>query len=467
MHKPSAAVVASDQGAVAVLVAASLIMLMGFAALVVDVGAAMSERRQDQSAADMAALAAVQFARGSANPATAANNGASVAITVANSTLDNPAAANWATCSDPNRPTEFTRVSTVSACVSFTANLQRSRVVIPTIEVATTFGRVLGRASISASAFAEAQGDLGQEGRVLPFGLPGGSANQTEVCLRAAASTNMTPPPCNGPEQGNFGTLEFAIYGNPTVGTIEDCRPNPQQGLSTNMAAGIDHPLGIVDGQVRRDDQWCPIFNARPNHIFGQTGVGSNLDDGMLDGSSYRLTSPMPGRLARGGNRLQVERNTSIDNTPLWSFINSGSNRPASCVGVNNTARMAACIADWRSGSYSDPLFTLAIGDAIRFGAVPQLTSNTWGNGRQLYGIANIVPIYLQGTYWRCQGNGSCTIVHYPGDPGASSGVGSTVNGNNKLSAVTAFLLHIDMLPEPLRSNFPSTAGQIDYALTR
>ena len=47
---------ADERGATAVLVAASLFMLMGFAALVVDVGAGFNERRQDQSAADFAVL---------------------------------------------------------------------------------------------------------------------------------------------------------------------------------------------------------------------------------------------------------------------------------------------------------------------------------------------------------------------------------------------------------------------------
>ncbi len=183
----------SERGAVAILVAAALLVLMGFAALVVDVGAGFSERRQDQSAADFSSLAAVQFARGSANKQTAADNGAAEARAVAEASMDvTLTASQWSNCTDPGRPSQFTVVSTTSPCISFTANLQKSRVVIPTIDVNTTFGKALGFAKLQTSALAEAQGDLSQEGRVMPFGLPGGSAGQTEVCLR---DSNSVPGP--------------------------------------------------------------------------------------------------------------------------------------------------------------------------------------------------------------------------------------------------------------------------------
>lgn len=456
--------VQSERGAVAIIVAAALVMLMGFAAIAVDTGAAFSERRQDQSASDMAALAALQFARGSSDPATAANNGANEAIAVATASLDSPpSAAEWSACTDPSRPGEFTRVSTVSPCISFTGNLQKSRVVTPTIAVGTAFGRVLGVSSIDSSALAEAQADLGQAGRVMPFGLPSGSAGDTEVCLR---DSNNAPPPCDGPDQGNFGTVDFSMYGNATLGTIQACNPNPQKGLETNMVVGADHPLGTIDGQTREDGVYCPIFNSRPNHIWGRTGIGSALYPGIVGGTSEYLTSSRPGRLARGSNRVNVENGSpSLDDTPLWSFLNGSG--PASCSGVTNTSQMASCISDYRSGGFSTPIFQLSIGDAVRFGAVPQLEANAWDNGHKRYGIVDIVPVYLQATYWKCTGSGTCTIIHFPGDAAASSGLGSTVNGQNRLNAITAFLLDIDMLPEPLKSNFPSSAEQVDYALVK
>ena len=86
---------------VALLVAASLLVIMGFAAVVVDLGAGFSERRQDQSSADVASLAAVQFARGSSNKQTAADNGAAEAMAVAQASLESTlTAADWSGCTD-------------------------------------------------------------------------------------------------------------------------------------------------------------------------------------------------------------------------------------------------------------------------------------------------------------------------------------------------------------------------------
>lgn len=452
----------AERGAVAILVAAALFVLMGFAAVTVDVGAAFSERRQDQSSADMAAMVALQFARGSADPATAADNGAMEAIAVANATLDNASLADWNACTDPS---PLPVVSSVSECVSFTSTLQRARVLVPTIDVATTFGRTLGVQSIATSADAEAQADIGRAGILLPFGLPGGSSGDTEVCLR---TNSNTPAPCDGPDEGNFGTLDFVMYGNSTLGTQTACNPNPQHGLETNMVAGIDHPTATVDGETRTDRDYCQVFNGRPNHVEGQTGIGSALYPGMVGGSSHYLDGFRPGRLARGSNRIPVDSNSpDLDNTGLWTFIDSSTDKPSSCDGVTDTAGMATCLEDWKSGPQDQPLFRLAIADAIRFGAVPQLTAAEWGSGTQLYGIADIVPIYIQGTFWKCDGTGDCEVIHYPGDAAASEGVGNAVNGANRLNGVSAFLLDLDMLPEPLRSNFPTTAEQVDYALVK
>jgi hypothetical protein len=471
-----------ERGTVAILVAASLLALMGFAALAVDLGAGWNERRQDQSASDVASMVAVQFARGSSNIATAANNGANEAIAVANASLDRPfTPADWAACVDPDRPAKYTRVSGISPCVSFTANLQEARVRTPIAEVATNFGRVLGATSIDTDAAAEAKADLGQTGRVLPFGLPGGSAGDTEICLR---TTSQTPEsgPCSRNQQGNFGTLDFSLYGNSTIGTQQTCgNAQAQNKLAANMAVGVDHPLGTLDGQNRHDHDYCPIFLAEPNRVPGETGQGSTLYPGMVGGVSALVNPNAPGRLARGTNRITVESGSpSIDNTPLWTFIDTSATRPASCIGVATNEEMDTCLTDWRSGSYSDPLFTEAIGSAVRFGAVPLLQEPVWANGTLPggYGIVDIVPVYIQTTLWGCNAN-SCTITHTPGAqlPGAaadcvgwsttSCGLGRNVNGANRLSALTAFLLDIDMFPESIRLDFPNAPGKLDIALTR
>ena len=52
-----------ERGASAVLIAFSMILIMGFAAIAVDAGIAFEDRRQQQAAADTGALAAIQFAK--------------------------------------------------------------------------------------------------------------------------------------------------------------------------------------------------------------------------------------------------------------------------------------------------------------------------------------------------------------------------------------------------------------------
>ena len=45
-----------DRGAAAIIVAISMLVIMGFAALVIDLGAGFNERAQDQSAADASVI---------------------------------------------------------------------------------------------------------------------------------------------------------------------------------------------------------------------------------------------------------------------------------------------------------------------------------------------------------------------------------------------------------------------------
>ena len=334
--------------------------------------------------------------------------------------------------------------------------------VIPTVNVDTTFGRVFGVTSIATSALAEAQGDLGQEGRVMPFGLDASSAGSTEVCLRDTGGPSV--PPCDGPATGNFGTLDFSLFANDSLGTAEACGDaKAQDKLIANMAVGIDHPIAKIDGTQRAEDIYCPIFNSRPNHVESQTGIGSALWDGMIGGNPSLVSGGAPGRLARGGNRISVDSSSpAIDNTGLWHYIDASQPlKPASCGGVTNTSEMATCLSEWKAGSYP-PLFRIDIGSAVRFGAVPLLDSD-WAKNKA-FDIVNIVPVYLEVTMWNCSG-ATCDIVHFPDDPAASSGVGS--DGKKKIEMLTAFVLDLQMLPEPLQSNFPASAEQVDYALIK
>ena len=94
-------------GATILVVAASLIALMGVAALVVDGGLGFNERRQAQSAADFSVLAALQFATScgtSCNIGDAVDNGAAEAQNVVAGNLPGRT-LDWLACtrSQPSR----------------------------------------------------------------------------------------------------------------------------------------------------------------------------------------------------------------------------------------------------------------------------------------------------------------------------------------------------------------------------
>jgi hypothetical protein len=463
-----------EGGAAAILVAASLLALMGFAALAVDLGAGWNERRQDQSASDMAAMVAVQFARGSSNITAAANNGATEARTVANASLDTPFTnAEWAACTDPDRPTRFTRVSGVSPCISFSANLQEARVRTPIAEVATSFGRVLGTASIDTDAAAEAKGSLGTPGGILPFGVPAASANNNLVCLKTGTAPQSFPP-CEGPAEGNFGYLDISLFGNADLNTPQVCgNAQRQQKITSNIAVGVDHPLieYQADGtnQVRNDHTYCPIFNSMPNELPGETGNAFRpaLDPGLRDGIYGN-----PGRLAQGSNRITVVNNTpQLDNTPLWNFLDTSRPLPAACTGVSNTTQMQACMAAWSPAV--GPMFRTTIVDNSRFAFVPEFFVNP-GPGQQDYLIKDFRAVFLHGTYFQCNAN-RCTIVFEPGVPssgnncanGQGTSCGFPRGGNSAIESLTAFLFKDAMLPQSVQDMFPPGAGSVSYALTR
>ena len=187
-----------ESGATAMLVAMSLLVLMGLAALAVDIGLAMNERRQDQSAADVGSLAAVQFAQpnvgcsGSACLTQAETNGANEAILVANASLDDPTLADWsdaALCGAPPSGEGFS-ISSVSPCVAFTNGFDRAWVKIPTVASPNFFGKLFGSDATNVSAFAIADQDFENPAPCSRSFLPGtGGADYN--CLKTGPEPEL------------------------------------------------------------------------------------------------------------------------------------------------------------------------------------------------------------------------------------------------------------------------------------
>jgi hypothetical protein len=445
---------------------------MGFAAIAIDGGLGMSERRQAQSAADFASLAALQFATacpGACTPAAAATAGASEAIVVVGNNLPahsalqgGAAAATWAACTDPARPGAYTIVSSNSPCISFTANFDRARVKLPNVVIATTFARVIGFASINVGAFAEAAQEINTTANIVPFAFGGGS----HTCL-ASNSAPQTIPPCDGPNNGNFGYVDIAHYGNAQLGTTTSCTNGGGLGrLPSNIALGSDHNLSVfTSGTPVNDFTVCPNRSESPNQVEVKTGnAAAETTDGLIRNANGRL------RCAGLSLACTTVRGTSLDDTPLWSYL-----VPGACGGTtpSTRAQMEACLAGWSSGV----IFTADIVDSLRFSAVPEFSSYPATGSSASYNIIRFRPVWLETIYSECNAS-RCNTIFSPGDTPvaacpdpivatmASCGlVGGNWNGGTRVEGLTAFTIDLGMLPLAVTEYFPGRPGTRTFAL--
>lgn len=467
--RPQSRWLAGDQhGTAAILVAFSLVLLMGFAAFAVDAAAAWALRRQDQSGADTGALAGAILTAELPKPAAmlAAENEI-IRITYSTMSPDMTAAewaAEWAACSDPSKPPVFTDTLN-SDCISFTSNLSRIRVQTPTVPWNTSFARVIGIDQINTSAFAEVGTVFAGIGGVLPFGLPSGAAGNTEICLKTGANPQNSAP-CDGPVTGNFGFLDFTEYGD-VDGNGTLCTGGGTDRLARNIARGIDHFLGVSSTfpatDARHESTGCSDtnLNYRPNIVNSNTGnVAQVLDHGFAEG-----ISGVPGRLTQIAPVVGSAENVRghvLDDTPLWTWLNGSG--PASCTTVTNHDEMITCIDDWKAGGYG-VIFTDDILNSPRFGWVPLVWNPTLGTGTTGLTIKDALPVFIQTTFWGCNASG-CDVEW---DPGNSSEEPDASNGpnNKRIEAATTILLPAGTLPPAVFEFEPGTDRAVSYLLER
>lgn len=455
-----------DRGATAITIAISMLVLMGFTAITIDGGLAYGDRRVLASAADVGALAALQFARPSlidvfsACDTTvsledqAACRGAEEAIEVVNGTLPGRFALlnDWKNCLDLTKPVEFTIDANVGGtpipCISFTANFSKSRVKMPDTDLPTTFGRLIGFNSITTGANAEAGNDLSSFTRVKPWAQGQTGADSDQVCLMANSANSLTIPPCDGPASGNFGKLDIALYGEGLFGTgffgtPQICGPSMSKlKMATNIIVGADHLLVKEDeatGEVN-DFAFCPILSEHIDEVRTKTGndelgISQGFFDGIADPDLEGLLM-CKGPPSSDRTREDLERDPvlisrscadvhsffpeDLDDTPLWFFINPNNDLrfglcppPGSPMPIDNRQDMVTCLDAWKGISTPNTyLFENDIATSPRYGAVPILIGFPSG-GVGDYLIKEFRPIYISTLYLNCKGP-TCTIVHSP-----------------------------------------------------
>ncbi len=320
-----------ESGAVMVIFALALVVMIGMAALALDLGALFVERRHAQTGADVGVLSGAQFASIDPDASTAAARQA-VIDEVKSLTAGNLDGNDWATCMDAGKPAEFTSLVGETDCISFTFGLTKIRVRVPDQTFNTYFAGIIGIDTLSAAAAAEVEAYQFQSGDILPFGIPSGEEGSTLGCPSDHPNGIF---PCDGPEAGNFNRLQISQWGtNPPP--PHDCTHSNGM-FEENLARGADHLLGTWPENTDQDFDVCsdPNVATPPGIVISKTGVaqsvlapglitGGSTFDGRLTDTPYTTTSSDPGRLVLGYD---------VDNEPLWSFIGSSLGTvPASCV---------------------------------------------------------------------------------------------------------------------------------------
>ena len=448
-------------------------MIMGFAAIAVDVGHRYNERRQDQSAADSGVMSgSISYVNGTATLR-------DFALSYVRQNLDTTYSdaqwqTSWTGCTDPNKNAGGYNFVPVPAPAGWGGTLDCLsvdlsgfvRVRVPDQFVQTSFGQVLGVDQLQSTASAIARIGTRGNGGILPFGVLAGASTGSSICLRDNSSPE---PPCDTGDQGNYGAIESPHFGNQFIGTPVNCNGSPKKDvLSNNIAAGVDHPLvtdpdGVGANEIL-DQCTAP---AAPDTINTFQGISQGLEEGLVGAS---VPIGIPGRLRQGGNAKRTIHGNPLDDRPLWTYLNytytgpAPGGLPASCGffdGGNadwdstipgnepnqSWQHMQTCLTDY--GSSNTVIFSLTLGDSPRFAYLPQFWENTWPNGNSAWRhIKTFRATYLQTTWWK---KGGTTTPFNPGEPTGS------FTGNAQLRQLSGFLLPDNTLPIELRG---SSVGQ-------
>jgi hypothetical protein len=477
-----------ERGASAVLIAGSMLLMMGFAAIAIDYGAAVNERRLDQSTADTAVLSAgveiivsgdVQLAVDSAKSFTNQNLNRVVSD------------ADWAACVD-SAALEFPSntipgVTNGSNCISFGENdsgiaYAKIRVRLPDQTSPPIFSRILGSAGIVTSASAEVQLDTNFASGAFPSGVFSGASAGESFCIKTGTTGQES---CGASTTGDFGNFQPYFYtelatGNPSTECTSGNQPDP---LSRVIADGLDHFLGttLTPTGSKTNGASCPGF---PGPLFPDRvdsgGGNSNADvtDGLILGGNY--DGAFSGRLTRkvwgGPYDGATIFGQSIDNRPLWSYIDSGvldGTTPAACLAasmgpaqhddssdlaaestfVQAQNDLVACLSD---PNVPDSLFVEELYESPRLTIVPRYwESAPLASNACCYNIKAFVPVFIDGIWtgtgplWTCDGG----VIEIPGshckhEPGRVGSITISAVGQQRLSSASAIVLNCDVLPD-------------------
>ena len=514
----------SDKGATAILIALAVsLLLMGLTALVVDVGAGFNERRQDQTAADVAVMAgAVEALFGMPN-----DNVADKVQEFARTNLDTTYSdaewmALWQGCTDSGRTAAFFPLPDpwgpgTLDCISLSSSHLRVR--IPDQAVSTSFGRWLNVDELNTHAEAEALlGPASTTAPLIPYGISG-AADPGEQCFGTSPS-GIAYPPCSGPSSGTFGTLLSEFFGD-FYGTVDCGNPGAPE-IATATALGVDHFInkwpnlnGVTLGSAHPGDNYVlnTLTDTRRDACNNNGGVAVSVDGNPLN--TVRVDSGFPSNEMESGlvsndtffgeaSRLQqpgihpagfgsapnstravVKRRAganeeiwNLDNHGPWDYLlGSAGSVDATCNPATYTplllpedkaARFGACISSYLSTSNPPVIFDTSIDESPRFAWAPQYWYDLPTTGLSWEPVHEYRMVFIAGTFFNCNAGG-CDVIFYP-DADEAGELCDTGGGGCQLLSLdqfSAWYLPDEAIPEEVRNSFPGGQSPFDTSLSR
>ena len=140
----------------------------------------------------------------------------------------------------------------------------------------------------------------------------GAGSSDGYACVKSGAG-GQSEAPCDGPDSGNFGLIDFGFFGSVEIGTTIDCGSGSARRIRfpNNIAVGSDHEVTIKtlsDTALVDTPDACESGTPGPNSALTETGNNSGiLGDGLIrngtfsDGGPSRLLAAATAAVRRVG----------------------------------------------------------------------------------------------------------------------------------------------------------------------
>ncbi len=323
-----------ERGAVLVFTAVLLLVLIGFAALAVDLGNAWSNSRLTQTTADVAAPAAVLEVTRTFRSSPSGGPGPYLEDEV-----QNEAEALVAANVDPG--TSYV-VSTSTAFTSTGADVT----VAVSLDSENSFGAALGAENITVDATATAHIEVGVTDKLLPIGFER-PIGQPYQCLDIGVPDGGGRPIVCEAAGGEHNALL----------AMASVDPAPCSGLSIvpNFKEGVDHLVDLIDTGVRTESDACTYGHLLSLPTQANTATPDLI---TLTEAAIGAGAPLASNLVPLWQYLDPDNPSGIDECDPAGYSDPSLDAKSN--------RLRTCLQSWTSGQ--PPIFVPGVTSSPRFG---------------------------------------------------------------------------------------------------